>query len=387
MAVRNGLGRRSTSSCRTSACSRARAGSSAGGTVATANDCKPRPLGAVTLLESCLPAETDLRPSSRPERDTVEPRAQQVGVADGSSLAGKHEEHGLKGVLGMMPVAQALQTDAQNHWPMPGNQRLEDRFPNGIAAGDEPLQQLCVGQAGDRATLEERLDLPDNRPCRRLRHAGSLRRSDPGVALNPIMRIVPRRRSFYPRPDRKTANGGIVKRFDPCPQRFPAVPFLGWQVGGPSAGGRFPGRRPLSQCRRVRWTNSRSDGGELRQGGQIGGKQVEGLFSERLPFRQRHGGRSLAVGAVHGGAARRRSGGTAAGCRPRRGIGRGHRRSPERPRRAGPKRSVPSRRSGSVGVHSDGAGDASLNAAIAPFSSFFFARASPMHWYARPELG
>jgi hypothetical protein len=34
-------------------------------------------------------------------------------------------------------------------------------------------------------------------------------------------------------------------------------------------------------------------GGELRQDGQVGGQQVEGLFAERPPFRRRDTRRSL----------------------------------------------------------------------------------------------
>ncbi len=97
----------------------------------------------------------------------------------------------------MVPVTQELSADAEDHRPVPRHQRDERRIPGRVAAGGEPLQQLPVGQTGDRATLEERLDLPDNRP-RRVRHAGELARKDL-VRLIPPYWIVPRRRSSYPR--------------------------------------------------------------------------------------------------------------------------------------------------------------------------------------------
>ena len=85
----------------------------------------------------------------RADRHPVEPGAQQVGVADGAGLAGEHEEDGLEGVLGMVPVTQELSADVEDHRPVPRHQRDERRIPSRIAAGGEPLQQLPVGQAGD----------------------------------------------------------------------------------------------------------------------------------------------------------------------------------------------------------------------------------------------
>ena len=46
--------------------------------------------------------------------------------------------------------------------------------PTGVAAEREPLDEPAVGEAGDRAALEERLDLPDDRRCDGLRHACEL---------------------------------------------------------------------------------------------------------------------------------------------------------------------------------------------------------------------
>ena len=97
------------------------------------------------------------------QRAPVQPVAQQVGVADRPRLAGQDEEDGLEGVLGMVMVAQELSADAQNHRPVPRHQRSEGGFAGGIAAVVEPLDELAVGEPGDRTAVEERLDLPDHR--------------------------------------------------------------------------------------------------------------------------------------------------------------------------------------------------------------------------------
>ena len=79
-------------------------------------------------------------------------------------------------------------------------------------------------------------------------------------------------------------------------------PFL--SSGGKSAvfGGRTLSKSlSVSHCRSNAWTNSWSDAASFGKRGQFSDEQVEGLFSVRPPFRRRHGGRSLAVGAAHGG--------------------------------------------------------------------------------------
>ena len=55
----------------------------------------------------------------------------------------------------------------------PPARRRRPRRP-GHAAGDVPLQELAVGQPGDRAALEERPELPDHGPRCHTRHTRSL---------------------------------------------------------------------------------------------------------------------------------------------------------------------------------------------------------------------
>ena len=62
----------------------------------------------------------------------------------------------------MMLIAEELPADAEDHRPVARHQRGERRLAGRIAAGEEPLEQLAVGQPGGRAALEERLNLPEN---------------------------------------------------------------------------------------------------------------------------------------------------------------------------------------------------------------------------------
>ncbi len=62
----------------------------------------------VAVLVSATAIEPDPGLPRRADRHPVEPGAQQVGVADGEGLAGEHEEDGLEGVLGVVPVTQEI---------------------------------------------------------------------------------------------------------------------------------------------------------------------------------------------------------------------------------------------------------------------------------------
>ena len=56
----------------------------------------------------------------------------------------------------MVAVAEELPADAQHHRPVARHQRGEGGLAGVIAAGREPLEELAVGEPGDRAALEER---------------------------------------------------------------------------------------------------------------------------------------------------------------------------------------------------------------------------------------
>ena len=61
----------------------------------------------------------------------------------------------------MVLVAKELPADAQDHRAVSGHQCGEGRLAGVVASGDEAVEELAVGQAGDRAAVEERAELPD----------------------------------------------------------------------------------------------------------------------------------------------------------------------------------------------------------------------------------
>ena len=84
----------------------------------------------------------------------------------------------------MVAVAQDLAADAQDHRPVPRYQSGERHFRTGITPGGEPLEELAVSQPGDRAAVEERLNLPANRARYQIRHV-------PGFSMRPWSTLIP----------------------------------------------------------------------------------------------------------------------------------------------------------------------------------------------------
>ena len=128
----------------------------------------------VALFPFALAPKPGLYLMGRAQRHSIKPGSQQVGVSDRASLAGQDEEDGLKGILGMVPVAQDLAADAQNHWPVPRYQSGEGHFRAGIAPGGEPLDELAVSQSGNKAAVEEGLNLPAIQTCYQMCHVRGL---------------------------------------------------------------------------------------------------------------------------------------------------------------------------------------------------------------------
>ena len=131
-------------------------------------------LGPLTAAE---PEACALR---RAHGDAVEPLTQQVGLAQRPGLFVQDEEDGLEGVLGLVPVAEELPADAQNHRPVAGDKRGESRLAGLIATGRDPLDQLPVGEPGRRTALEERPEITGQRCHRHVRPSRSRRRSRAG---------------------------------------------------------------------------------------------------------------------------------------------------------------------------------------------------------------
>ena len=105
------------------------------------------------------------------ERNTVEPVAQQFGLAERPRPSGQNQEYGLEGILRVMAIAQELAADTQDHRPVTGDKRGERGLAGVVAPRDESLKQLAVAEAHCRAAVEKRPELPDQRWRYHVSHA------------------------------------------------------------------------------------------------------------------------------------------------------------------------------------------------------------------------
>jgi hypothetical protein len=78
-------------------------------------------------------------------RDRVQPRAYRLVVHDGTRSLHEHEKGRLKGVVGIVDVAQNAAADPENHRAVSAHERGERRF---ISLSDKPCQQLAIRNAG-----------------------------------------------------------------------------------------------------------------------------------------------------------------------------------------------------------------------------------------------
>ncbi len=94
------------------------------------------------------------RPGARtdPQSHAVEPARQRVTPPDRARLLRQDQECRLERILGVVVVVQDLMADPLYHRPMPLDQGREGRFS---APGHEQVEQLPVGEAGNRADLEK----------------------------------------------------------------------------------------------------------------------------------------------------------------------------------------------------------------------------------------
>ena len=83
---------------------------------------RTRTAHGVAPLVLALAAQPRVCLLGRAQRHPIEPCSQQVGVSDRSSPAGQDEEDSLKGILGMVVIAQDLAADAQHHRPVSRDQ-------------------------------------------------------------------------------------------------------------------------------------------------------------------------------------------------------------------------------------------------------------------------
>ena len=64
----------------------------------------------------------------------------------------QNQKRRLERILGVVVVAQHLVADPLHHRPVPLDQRRERRF---VSTGHEHVEQLPVGETGNRADLEQ----------------------------------------------------------------------------------------------------------------------------------------------------------------------------------------------------------------------------------------
>ena len=88
----------------------------------------------------------------------MEPGPQRVPHPERAGLAHQHEERGLEGVAHLVVIAQDGPARAQDDPAMPVDQGRERQLRGLAIAECEPLQQLPIGQARERAGLEERAE-------------------------------------------------------------------------------------------------------------------------------------------------------------------------------------------------------------------------------------
>jgi hypothetical protein len=112
-----------------------------------------------------LPSSDSLSRTPRsPRCHAVQPVAQKLRLPDRAGLPSEDQEDGLECILGVLIVAQHLAADAQNHRPVPANQRRECGLSGCVApASGIPLYELTIGQPEHRAAPKDRLELEDHR--------------------------------------------------------------------------------------------------------------------------------------------------------------------------------------------------------------------------------
>ncbi len=132
-------------------------------------------LDAELLQMAPPPGTVDPRPCRHPAGDAEEPAAHRIPVPDGPGLAHQDQEGRLKGIVGVVRVAQFAPADAQHHRAVTVDQRREGGLRGrGIIPGQKSFQELTIGQGAGRAQAVERAELTDRRAARSCtRHRGS----------------------------------------------------------------------------------------------------------------------------------------------------------------------------------------------------------------------
>ena len=101
----------------------------------------------------------------------MKPGAERVANPELTRLAEEHQERRLERVLGVVGITQQHGADAEDHRPMPLNQRRKCQLGLIGFGGGESLEQLPVREVADRAQVIEGAKLSDREPLPPYRHA------------------------------------------------------------------------------------------------------------------------------------------------------------------------------------------------------------------------
>ena len=160
-------GRRSTSRWTTSQSTAGSAGTTAAPRSAAVSAGGPSLVGATCRGPlACLGGD--------PAGDPVEPGGDRAAVADRAGLAGQDEEDGLRGVLGVVAVAEDPAAGAQDHRRVTLDQDAEGGLGRFIAASVVARQEGVVVEVADPADAPERLEVASGRSCPAVDHDAAI---------------------------------------------------------------------------------------------------------------------------------------------------------------------------------------------------------------------
>ncbi len=108
------------------------------------------------------PGRIEPRPCGDPRGDPIQPARDRIGPPDRTRLPRQHQEHGLRGILGVVTIAQDSPADVEHHGPVPLNQHGECRLGLLDRAVPKPVQQGTIGQPRRRPGTEQDGNVPEN---------------------------------------------------------------------------------------------------------------------------------------------------------------------------------------------------------------------------------
>ena len=106
-----------------------------------------------------LPLSSRSQPHRDSPRHAMQPAAQGIVVSHGFGSSRQDEKRGLEGVFGKVRVKEQPAADAQDHRSVPLDECGKRGFRARTFGRKIALQQLRIGQATERTSLEQRANL------------------------------------------------------------------------------------------------------------------------------------------------------------------------------------------------------------------------------------